>query len=61
MGALLIDFLILVIVVCVVAAVLLWAVREFFPTVYPPARYVVGAVALIVILIGLKPILSAVL
>jgi hypothetical protein len=61
MGGLLIDFFILVVVVCVVAAVLLWAVRHFFPDIYPPARYVVGAVALIVILIALKPILAAVL
>ena len=61
MGDALIDFFVLLVVVCVVAAVILWAINEFFPTVYRPARYIVGAVALIVILIALKPLLSAVL
>jgi Co/Zn/Cd efflux system component len=50
---LLLGFLILVIVVCVVAAIVLWAVQRFFPEVYPPARLLVGAVALIVILYAL--------
>jgi hypothetical protein len=39
-----------VIVVVVIAAVTLWAVQRFVPEVYPPARLVVGAVALIAIL-----------
>lgn len=46
----LVSFLILVIIVIVVAAIVLWAVGKFFPEVYPPARLIVGAVALIVIL-----------
>ncbi len=61
MGGLLLDWIILVIVVCIVAAIILWAVSRFFPDVYPPARYIVGGVALIIILVALKPILSAVL
>jgi hypothetical protein len=61
MGGALVDFFILVVIVCVVAAVILWCVARFFPDIYPPARYVVGAVALIVILVALKPLLSGVL
>jgi hypothetical protein len=61
MGGALVDFFILVIIVCVVAAVILWCVSKFFPDIYRPARYVVGAVALIVILVALKPLLGAVL
>jgi Co/Zn/Cd efflux system component len=49
----LLSFLIFVIVVVVVAAIALWAVQRFFPEVYPPARLIVGAVALIAILIAL--------
>ncbi len=49
----LVSFLILVIIVCVVAAIVLWAVKRFFPEVYPPARMIVGAVALIAILYAL--------
>lgn len=46
-------FLITVIVICVLAAVVLWAVGRFFPEIYPPARLIVGAVALIAILFAL--------
>jgi Co/Zn/Cd efflux system component len=46
----LVTFVILIIVVCIVAAIVLWAVQRFFPEVYPPARLIVGGVALIVIL-----------
>lgn len=49
----LVSFLIFVIVICVVAAIVLWAVGKFFPEVYPPARLIVGAVALIAILYAL--------
>lgn len=56
MATLLINFLIVLIVICLVAAILLWAVRRFFPDIYEPARYVVGAVALIAILIKLIPL-----
>lgn len=58
MGALLINFLIALIVVCLIAALILWAVRRFFPDIYEPARYVVGAIALIVILIKIMPLVS---
>jgi hypothetical protein len=54
-----IDFIVFLIVVCLIAAVILWAVSKFFPDVYPPARYVVGAFALIAILVKLKPIIAA--
>lgn len=36
-----------------IAAVVLWAVRRFMPEAYPPARLIVGAVALIAILYAL--------
>ena len=49
----LVSFLILVVIVCVVAGVVLWAVARFFAEAYPPARLVVGAVAIIVILYAL--------
>jgi len=35
----LVTFLIYVIVICVIAAIVLWAVQRFFPEVYPPARH----------------------
>ena len=50
MLAALVSFLIFVIIICVVAAIVLWAVQRFFPEIYPPARMIVGAVALIAIL-----------
>ena len=53
MAAALVSFLIFLIVVVVIAAIVLWAVQRFFPEVYPPARLVVGAVALIAILLAL--------
>lgn len=53
MLAALVSFLILVIIICVVAGIVLWAVQRFFPEVYPPARLIVGAVALIAILYAL--------
>lgn len=49
----LLGFLIFLICVVVVAAIILWAVGRFMPEVYPPARLIVGAVALIVILYAL--------
>ena len=55
----LLSFLILVIVVCVVAAIILWAVGRFMPEVYPPARLIVGAVAIIVILYALLRLVQA--
>lgn len=59
MGGEVIDFIVFLVVVCLIAAVVLWAVRKFFPDIYPVARYVVGAFALIAILIKLKPIIAA--
>jgi Co/Zn/Cd efflux system component len=49
----LVSFLIFVIIVCVIAAIVLWAVQRFFPEIFPPARLIVGAVALIAILYAL--------
>lgn len=49
----LVSFLIFVIIVVVIAAIVLWAVQRFFPEVYPPARLLVGAVALIAVLYAL--------
>jgi hypothetical protein len=49
----LVSFLIVVIIICVIAGIVLWAVQRFFPEVYPPARLIVGAVALIAILYAL--------
>ena len=58
MLAALIGFLITVIVICVIAAIILWAVGRFFPEVATPARYIVGAVALIAILYALLKVVS---
>lgn len=58
MGVLLVNFLIALIIICLVAALILWAVRRFFPDIYEPARYVVGAVALIVILVKVLPLVQ---
>ena len=49
----LVMFLIYVIIICVITAIVLWAVQKFFPEAYPPARMIVGAVALIAILYAL--------
>jgi cytochrome b subunit of formate dehydrogenase len=46
----LLSFVIFLIIVCVVAGIILWAVQRFFPDIYTPARYIVGAIALIAIL-----------
>lgn len=55
----LVTFLIYLIVIVVVAAIVLWAVGRFFPEVYPPARLIVGAVALIVILLAVLHLLQS--
>ena len=55
----LLSFLILVIVICVIAGVVLWAVQRFFAEAYPPARLIVGAVALIAILYALLRLVRA--
>jgi hypothetical protein len=49
----LISFLIFLILVVAVAALILWAVGYFLPEMERPARYVVGAIALIALLIAL--------
>jgi hypothetical protein len=55
------DFLIFLIGACLVAALILWAVKWLFPQIYPPARYIVGALVLIAILVKLKPFIVAAL
>lgn len=55
----LLNFFILVIIVCVIAGVVLWAVQRFFPEAYSPARLIVGACALIVILYALLRLVQA--
>lgn len=55
----LLSFVILVIVVVIVAAIVLWAVGRFMPEVYPPARMIVGGIALIVILYALLRLVRA--
>jgi hypothetical protein len=47
----LLGLLIFIIVVVAIAALILWCVQYFLPEVYPPARIVVGVVALLAILI----------
>ena len=47
----LLGLLIFVIIVVALAALILWVVQYFLPEVYPPARIVVGVVALVAILI----------
>lgn len=51
-----IEFLIFLIVLCLLVALVLWAVQRFFPSIYEPAKYVIGALALIAILYRLKPL-----
>lgn len=51
-----IGFLIFLIVLCLVVALILWAVNRFFPDIYVPAKYVVGGLALIAILYRLRPL-----
>jgi Co/Zn/Cd efflux system component len=55
----LVSFLIFLIIVCVIAAIVLWAVQRFFPEAYPPARLIVGAVALIAVLWALLRVIQA--
>ncbi len=55
-----IGFLIFLIVLCLFVALVLWAVKAFFPAIFEPAKYVVGALALIAILVRLAPLLGAV-
>lgn len=55
----LLGFIIFLIVICVVAAIVLWAVQRFFPEVYPPARLIVGAVALIAVLYALLRLIQS--
>lgn len=50
-------FLIFLIVLCLVVALILWAVQRFFPDIFVPAKYIVGALALIALLYKLKPLI----
>lgn len=61
MAAELYDLLIFLILLAVVALLILWAVKALFPAVYEPARYVVGGLALLALLIKLKPFIVAAL
>ena len=47
----LIGLLIFIIIVFAVAWLIIWAVQQFLPELYPPARIIVGVIALIAILI----------
>ena len=47
------NLVVLMIIVCVIAAIALWAVQKFLPEAYTPARLIIGAVALIAILYAL--------
>lgn len=58
MSGLLVSLLIFLIIVVAIAGILLWAVQKFFPDIYEPARYIIGAVALVLILLKLAPLLS---
>lgn len=53
----LLAVLIPIIIILAVALLILWVVQQFFPEFYPPARIVVGAVALVAILTKLLPLL----
>ena len=46
------------IVIIGVALLILWAVKQFFPEFYEPARIIVGVVALCAILLKLVPLLG---
>jgi hypothetical protein len=47
----LLGLLIFIVVVVAVAALILWCVQYFLPEVSPPARIIVGVIALLAILI----------
>ncbi len=49
------DVLIFLIVLVLFVAVILWAVARFFPAIYEVARYIIGGLALIAVLVKLKP------
>lgn len=46
----LLGILIAIIIIVAVAWLILWCVQHFLPEVYPPARIIVGVIALIAIL-----------
>lgn len=56
MTVLLLHFLIALVVICLLAALVLWAVQKFFPEAYQPARYIVGGIAVVAILYKLVPL-----
>jgi hypothetical protein len=47
----LLGLLIFIIVVFAIAWLIIWCVQQFLPELYPPARLIVGVIALIAILI----------
>lgn len=55
------DLLVFLIGLVLVVLLVLWAVRKLFPDIYEPARYIVGGLALIAVLVKLKPFILAIL
>ena len=53
------SFLIVVLVVCTIAGIILWAVARLVPEVYPPTRLVVGAIALVYLLLQLVKLMGS--
>jgi hypothetical protein len=47
----LIGLLIFIIIVFAIAWLIIWCVQQFLPELYPPARIIVGVIAIIAILI----------
>lgn len=49
----LVAFFIFLVVVVGIALLILWIIRKFMPELYTPARYVVGVVVVVVLLMAL--------
>lgn len=58
MLVLLISFLIFLLVVVGIGLLILWAVRQFLPEAYQPARLVVGVIVLVVLLVALLSVVQ---
>jgi hypothetical protein len=55
----LVSLLIFLIVVVVIAAVLVWLIDRFLPALSVPARYIIGAAVLILVLVALLRLIQA--
>ena len=55
MAAELFDLIIFLIFLLMIVAVVLLLIRKLFPAIYEVARYIVGGLALIAVLVKLKP------